>query len=143
MTDRAPDARADAIPPGQDRLDALQCPHCDEVTMPNLLPDGSYVCSCTAERALPLNTARGTPWDGAEAMMPPPVDDRTFTRGPAEHAMPGGGERTATEAERRAKAANLPGDHGQFGRFISTEEFKPLEPPPTGGAPTPRKTDEG
>jgi hypothetical protein len=47
MSDSAP-------PPASPRLDAVQCPHCEEVTMPNLLPDGSTVCSCTAERALPL-----------------------------------------------------------------------------------------
>jgi hypothetical protein len=47
MSDSAP-------PPASPRLDAVQCPHCEEVTMPNLLADGSTVCSCTAERALPL-----------------------------------------------------------------------------------------
>ena len=36
------------------RPEAIQCPHCDEVAMPNLLSGGSYICSCTAERALPL-----------------------------------------------------------------------------------------
>lgn len=131
-------AARDGLPPGQERLDAMLCPHCDEVTMPNLLADGSYVCSCTAERALPLASAHGTPWDGAEGVMPPPVDDGSFGCGPAEHAMPAGpeGEHSATEAERRAKAENLPRDQGQFGRDISTEEFKPLEPPP----PLPRDT---
>jgi hypothetical protein len=132
MTDAMDDSPPHGPSPGQDRLAPLQCPHCDEVTMPNLLADGSYVCSCTAERALPLETAQGTPWDGAPVIMPPPVDDDSFGCGPAEHAMPGGGEHSATEAERRAKVENLPRDHGQFGRDVSTEEFKPLEPPPAG-----------
>lgn len=30
-----------------------ECPHCEEVTMPNRLPDSSLVCSCPAMRALP------------------------------------------------------------------------------------------
>ena len=124
-----------SLPPDQERLDAMLCPHCEEVTMPNLLADGSYVCSCTAERALPLDSAQGTPWDGDEGVMPPPVDDDSFGCGPAEHAMPAGtgGEHSATEAERRAKSENLPRDQGQFGRDISTEEFKPLEPSPAAG----------
>ena len=33
---------------GQNGFDPIQCPHCDEVTTPNLLTDGSYICSCTA-----------------------------------------------------------------------------------------------
>ncbi len=36
------------------RLELVECPHCEEPTMPNLLADGSVVCSCTAERALPI-----------------------------------------------------------------------------------------
>lgn len=28
------------------------CPHCEEVTLPNLLADGTVVCSCAAERRL-------------------------------------------------------------------------------------------
>jgi hypothetical protein len=55
---------------GQNGFDPIQCPHCDEVTTPNLLTDGSYVCSCTAERALPLEIAHGTPWDGTPVTMP-------------------------------------------------------------------------
>ena len=119
--------------PGQNRLDPIQCPYCDEVTMPNLLADGSYICSCTAERALPLSTAEGTPWDGTPMVMPAPMDDASFIpSGTQEHAMPPGDQRTATEAERRAKARSLPEDKGQFGRNISTEEFKPLNDPPGG-----------
>ena len=29
------------------------CPHCEEMTMANRLPDGSLVCSCPAMRPLP------------------------------------------------------------------------------------------
>ena len=83
--------------------------------MPNLLSDGSYICSCAAERALPLRTAHGTPWDGEPFLvMPAPMDDPSFMpAGPHEHAMP-------------------PGDEGQFGRDISTEGYEPLLPPPSG-----------
>jgi hypothetical protein len=34
------------------RQDAVLCPHCEDVTMPNRLADGSLVCSCAAEREL-------------------------------------------------------------------------------------------
>jgi formylmethanofuran dehydrogenase subunit E len=34
------------------RREPVECPHCGEPTMPNLLADGSLVCSCAAERAL-------------------------------------------------------------------------------------------
>ncbi len=91
-------------PPNARRLDAVQCPHCEQVTMPNLLPDGSYVCSCTAERALPLGAGPDVP------DMPAPVDDPSFT--PCPHRGP------------------LPEDKGQFGRDVSTEAFKPLADPP-------------
>ena len=113
--------------PGDPGPEAIQCPYCDEVTMPNLLSDGSYVCSCTAERALPLRTAHGTPWDGTPFVMPAPMDDPSSTpSGPHEHAMPPGEQATATEADKRAKQQSLPGDEGQFGRDISTEDYKPL-----------------
>jgi hypothetical protein len=119
-----------------DRLDAVQCPHCGEVTMPNLLADGSYVCSCTAERALPLEAARGTPWDGAEGVMPAPMDDPSFIpSGTQEQAMPPGAHTTATPGEREAKSSDLPVDRGQFGRDVSTEDYKPLEDPPAGTGP--------
>jgi hypothetical protein len=112
---------------GDRRLDPILCPHCDTVTTPNLLADGSYICSCTAERALPLKSARGTPWDGVPGLMPAPMDDKSFNpAGPSEHAMMPGEEATASEAERRAKDKSLPGDKGQFGRDISTEDYKPL-----------------
>jgi hypothetical protein len=121
--------------PEQLRLDAVLCPHCDEVTMPNLLADGSYICSCTAERALPLDTAHGTPWDGERATMPAPVDEPAM--GPAEgqgsapeHPMPPG-EGQAGEPRR----GPLPADHGQFGRDVATEDYKPLRPPPGDLAP--------
>ena len=107
------------------RLEAVRCPHCDGVTMPNLLADGSTVCSCTAERALPLNLARGTPRDGAEGVMPAPVDDPGFAPpGPQEHAMPPG--------EQRAKPGPLPEDKGQFGRDVATEDHQLLRDPPAG-----------
>ncbi len=112
---------------GQNGFDPIQCPHCDEVTTPNLLADGSYVCSCTAERALPLSAARGTPWDGAPFSMPAPMDDTSFMPcGPQEHAMSPGERSTATKEEKRARSATLPAAKGQFGRDISTEEYEPL-----------------
>ncbi|MCB4825004.1 hypothetical protein [Roseicella aerolata] len=112
--------------PEQQRLDAVLCPHCDEVTMPNMLADGSVVCSCTAERALPLDLVQGTPWDGEHGSMPAPVDEPMM--GPAgapEHPMPPG-EGQAVEP----RPGLLPEDHGQFGRDVATEEYKPLRPPP-------------
>ena len=112
---------------GQNGFDPIQCPHCDEVTTPNLLADGSYVCSCTAERALPLSAAHGTPWDGASVTMPAPMDDTSFMpSGTQERATPPGERSTATEEEKRARSATLPEAKGQFGRDISTEEYEPL-----------------
>jgi hypothetical protein len=134
MTDTAPESS-----PGHLGREAIQCPHCDEVTMPNLLSDGSYICSCTAERALPLSAARGTPWDGTPFAMPAPMDDASFTpAGPHEHAMPPGEQATATEADKRAKQRSLPEDKGQFGRNIATEDHEPLPPPPAGASGTGR-----
>jgi len=120
------------------RLEPVRCPHCDEVTMPNLLADGSYVCSCTAERALPLDTARGTPWDGTEGIMPAPMDDPSFAgaSGPQEHAMPPGEaaqQGTGTPEEQRAERQALPEDKGQFGRDVATEDHKPRRGPPARG----------
>jgi hypothetical protein len=115
--------------PGQHGFDPIQCPHCDEVTTPNLLSDGSYICSCTAERALPLSIAQGTPWDGASFVMPAPMDDTSFmSSGPHEHAMPSE-EHNATGDEKRAESRTRPEDKGQFGRDISTEDFRPLYDP--------------
>ena len=95
------------------RLDAVLCPHCEEVTAPNLLADGSYVCSCTAERPLPLATAVGTPWDGERfGSMPAPVDDGT----PDPAGSPPRGP--------------LPVDRGQFGRDVETEGYEGLGKPP-------------
>jgi hypothetical protein len=34
------------------RRDVIECPHCAEPTMPNMLADGAVVCSCPAERPL-------------------------------------------------------------------------------------------
>ncbi len=116
---------------GQNGFDPIQCPHCDEVTTPNLLADGSYVCSCTAERALPLSDARGTPWDGEPVTMPAPMDDASFVssgaRGRARPPGEGGG---ATEGEKRARSRALPGAEGRFGRGISTEGYEPLNDAP-------------
>ena len=103
MSDALP---PDGAPPDQSsRLDAVECPFCDSVTMPNLLADGSYICSCPAERALPL--PEGTP-----VLMPPPVDDGSFVS--PVHAKPNG----------------LPGNKGQFGRDVETDDYKPLRDPP-------------
>ena len=134
MTDTAPESS-----PGDLGPEAIQCPHCDEVTMPNLLSDGSYICPCTAERALPLAAARGTPWDGTPLVMPAPMDDPSYTHsGPHEHAMPPGEQATATEEDKRAKQRSLPEDKGQFGRDIATEDYEPLPPPPAGAPGTGR-----
>ena len=112
---------------GQNGFDPIQCPHRGEVTTPNLLSDGSYVCSCTAERALPLSAARGAPWDGTPFAMPAPMDDASFMSSCAqEHAMPPGERGTATEEDKRARSATLPEAKGQFGRDIATEDYKPL-----------------
>jgi hypothetical protein len=110
--------------PRQLRLEVIQCPHCEQVTMPNLLGDRSAVCSCPAERALPLNLLRGTPWDGLPATAPAPVDDGSFIRGVT-------GEESGRAAAGRGSARpRLPEDHGQFGRDVATESFAPLASPP-------------
>lgn len=111
--------------PEQLRLDAVMCPHCDEVTMPNQMADGSVVCSCTAERALPLGLV-GLGGPGAAEAMPPPVDEPMGPRGAPAHGMPPGEDQTDRAPRRDA----LPEDHGQFGRDVATEEFEPLRPPP-------------
>ncbi|WP_458096496.1 hypothetical protein [Roseomonas sp. WA12] len=36
-----------------------ECPHCGEPTVPNRLPDGQVVCSCAAERELPVPRPAG------------------------------------------------------------------------------------
>ena len=90
MSDSAP-------PPASPRLEAIQCPHCEEVTMPNLLPDGSTVCSCTAERAIPLAE------DG-------PLKDVPVQAAPMDTA--------------ESRPGPLPEDKGQFGEDIATEDYK-------------------
>ena len=126
MADTAPEST-----PGDLGAEVIQCPHCDEVTLPNLLSDGSYICSCAAERALPLRTAHGTPWDGTPFVMPAPMDDPSFmSSGAQEHATPSGEDGAATEAEKRAKSRALPGAKGEFGRDISTEGYEPLNDAP-------------
>lgn len=98
-----PPATADEI-----RQDPVRCPHCEEITMPNLLADGSTVCSCTAERPLPVADAEpaGGPVPPTEASM----DAAGFD--------PGGDRR------------RLPADRGQFGRNLGTEDYAPLRDPP-------------
>ena len=120
--------------PGQHGFDPVRCPHCDEVTTPNLLADGSYICSCTAERALPLETAHGTPWDGAPVTMPAPMDDASFVSSGAQERATPPGEGGATEEGKRAKSRALPGAKGQFGRDISTEGYELLNDAPAAGA---------
>jgi hypothetical protein len=106
--------------PSTDRtqLDPVECPHCGNVTMPNLLADGSYICSCPSERALP-------PMDGSPIEMPPPVDDSSFVS--PTHGGPG----------------SLPEDRGQFGRDVQTDDFKPLRDPPGVAASKPKGTGKG
>ena len=101
MSDReSPIPRSDVI-----RTDPIQCPFCEETTMPNPLPDGSVVCSCTAERALPIGEGEGPP------LL---ADDPGF-------APAGDGER-----------CELPADKGQFGRDLGTEDYHRLAPLPDG-----------
>lgn len=117
---------SDAEPrPGQQRLDAVRCPHCDQVTMPNRLADESIVCSCTAERALPLNLVRGTSRDGEAGGMPPPVDEAASSA--AETPVTG---MPADEARTAGARGRLPEDRGQFGRDMATEDYQPLRKPP-------------
>lgn len=86
------------------RHDVVECPICGEPTMPNVLPDGSRVCSCPAERAVSL------PGDAGPA-LPPLVDDTSFVA-PAHGASTG-----------------LPAFKGQFGRDIQTDDFRPMDGP--------------
>ncbi|MBR0684231.1 hypothetical protein GXW74_27450 [Roseomonas eburnea] len=90
------------------RHEVVECPACGEPTMPNLLADGSCVCSCPAERALPLP-------EGAAPALPPPVDDTSFV------------------AAVHDASAGLPEFKGQFGRDIQTDDFKLLNDPPGEG----------
>lgn len=117
------------IQPDQPRLDAVQCPHCEQVTMPNLLADRSLVCSCSAERALPPDLLGAAQGKIRGSTAPPPVDAGSVaeTRGPFE-AAPG-----MPPAEHTVGKPRLPKDDGQFGRDVATEAFKPLAEPPDGG----------
>ena len=108
MDDPQAHATATEAPPGDDlRQDPVRCPHCDEITMPNRLADGSTLCSCTAGRPLSLAAAG----DGRAAV--PPVDAE--------------GLASADPAHR------LPPDQGQFGRDVATEDFARLRDPPARG----------
>lgn len=49
------------VPPMTGREGPRDCPHCDEMTMANRLPDGSLVCSCPAMRPLPAGPVRPAP----------------------------------------------------------------------------------
>ena len=102
----SPTPRADVV-----RTDPIQCPFCEETTMPNPLPDGSVVCSCTAERALPIGKAAG---------LPQPADDPGFAPAGDPEELPG----------------PMPEDKGQFGRDVATEDYDPLRLPPGGGGRT-------
>ena len=111
----------------QQRLEAVKCPFCDEVTMPNLMTDGSVICSCTAERGLPLDLVQGTPWDGMEGTMPMPADNQGFVGGQPDHRMPDGTEQSRpTEGRGEKRPVPLPEDHGQFGRDVTTENYPTL-----------------
>jgi hypothetical protein len=124
-------AMEEAADPQQLRLEAVQCPHCEQATMPNLLADRSAVCSCPAERALPLDLLRGTPWDGRKGTAPAPVDDASFISGGlAESRKPTGEDRVMAPAGRAGGKPRLPADHGQFGRDVATEAHAPLAAPP-------------
>jgi hypothetical protein len=101
MSDSAPPKNT---APNDTRPEPVECPHCGNVTLPNLLDDSSYVCSCSAEKALPMDRLGGE--------MPPPVDDTSFVA--ASHQAPD----------------HLPEDKGQFGRDVQTDYFKPLRAPP-------------
>lgn len=46
-------------PPGGGLREAVECPHCAEPTLPNLLADGTLVCSCAAERPIAPALPRG------------------------------------------------------------------------------------
>ena len=95
--------------------------------MPNLMIDGSAICSCSAERGLPLDLLRGTPWDGMEGIIPMPADNQGFVGGLPEHRMPDGTEEgQPSEGRGGTKPGPLPGDHGQFGRDVTTEEYPQL-----------------
>lgn len=95
--------RQDMMREDELRHDVVECPVCGEATMPNVLADGSRVCSCPAERALPLPAESGL-------ALPPPVDDTSFV------------------APMHDASAGLPDFKGQFGRDIQTDDFRPMEP---------------
>jgi len=101
-------ARPSSIPEDDLRHEVVECPACGEPTMPNLLADGSCVCSCPAERVLPLEAGPGL-------ALPPPVDDTSFV------------------AAAHDASAPLPEDQGQFGRDIQTDDFRLLNDPPAEG----------
>lgn len=101
------DPRQDPTPEDELRQDVVDCPFCGEPTMPNMLADGSCVCSCPAERALPVV-------GGGGPVLPPPVDDTSFV------------------ARTHDSSAGLPPRLNQFGRNIQTDDFKPLADPPGG-----------
>jgi hypothetical protein len=109
-----PDASPEPLP-DQLRLEVVECPVCGAGTMPNQLADGSYVCSCPGERALPLSS------DGVPLLIPSPVDD------------------WSAGASGEAASHALPEDKGQFGRDVQTENYEPMNASPAGhdGRPQP------
>jgi hypothetical protein len=87
--------------------DPTECPHCGEVTLPNVLSDGSVICSCPAQRGLQsANDTTGSP---------PPVDDPAFV--------------SDTGAAPTNHPKELPDDAGQFGTDRATERYRPMDPP--------------
>ncbi len=103
-----PDPR-DAMREDDLRHEVVECPICGQATMPNVLADGSRVCSCPAERALSSSGDSGP-------ILPPPVDDTSFV------------------APLHDASGALPAFKGQFGRDIQTDDFKPMDDPAgTGG----------
>jgi hypothetical protein len=93
----------------------------------NLLTDASVICSCRAERALPFNLVRGTPRDGMKGTMSMPANDPSFVGGLPEHRMPNGTDQSMpTEGRGNKRLGPLPGDHGQFGRGVATENYPTL-----------------
>lgn len=124
------------------REEPIDCPHCGEPTMPNLLADASHICSCPAQRALPLPSPQGRPLGPAPSWMPSPVDDASFIpsglpespRPVPDDGLPPG---VVAETRARPRPEDKPQDHGQFGAGVTTEDYRPLPAPPADPALTP------
>jgi len=48
----------------------ILCPHCEEVTLPNRLVDGTVICSCAAGRRLDGGGAAADREDGSRTAAP-------------------------------------------------------------------------